>query len=571
MGNANGAGIYLGSGTLTLNNVSVTGNKSGFTGTAAAGGNSSGTSNGHNRNGGNGSNGASGYGGGIFMYGGTLNLLSNSSVTGNSVYGQNGGNGGNGQAGSASAQVTYSPFGGNVVGHDHTDTRPGGNGGSGGNGGLALGGGIYQAGGTLKSPSGTKNVSNNTAIPGNGGSGGAGGPLAHWSDRGQGVSSQPGSAGSGGSTGASAPDYSRSGGQTVFTGNSTVNAQSTAGLYQSSGSINQSALALSNQLKRLPGVVVELYSDDDRLIATAKTDQNGRYRFNTDYSGIGYVHIASLQTFELANKGLGFPGGVVSTFDSITGKSDRVQWISGSVVNTKLNVVLFRIDSIVSLKSNSISLVRSDTGASLWQTQLMPKWYHGGFTASTFDFNKDTSPDYVLITKTGKAMVFIVDARTGQSTRLNGQVASNLRKGFVVQTANLAGDSQPELILAPSRDRSGRISVIDPQARKVLWNATDFVLGGMKVKPVGSNSTGHSTLSNLQLVSERLTFTYKVLDGATGKLIETMSARTRLAERHRAVKALKMATATEAAVPSSIHAISSSVARIPRKKLNLML
>jgi hypothetical protein len=49
-----------------------------------------------------------------------------------------------------------------------------------------------------------------------------------------------------------------------------------------------------------------------------------------------------------------------------------------------------------------ISLNRTGTHTALWQTQLMPKSYHGGFTLSTFDVNKDTTPDYVLITKTGR-------------------------------------------------------------------------------------------------------------------------------------------------------------------------
>ena len=136
------------------------------------------------------------------MAGGTLNLLSNSSVSGNFVYGQNG--------------YMFPLY------NDHC------------NGGAAMGGGIFQANGTLNSPSGTNNVTNNTATPGNAGTG-------TW-----------------GLAGLSAPNYSRSGGNTCFTANSTANAQSTAGLYQSAGSLNQSAMANKSQLKRLPGIVIEL-------------------------------------------------------------------------------------------------------------------------------------------------------------------------------------------------------------------------------------------------------------------------------------------------------------------------
>lgn len=224
------------------------------------------------------------------------------------------------------------------------------------------------------------------------------------------------------------------------------------------------------------------------------------------------------------------------------------------------------IDSNLFVKGNSISLNRTGTHTALWQTQLMPKSYHGGFTLSTFDVNKDTTPDYVLITKTGKPMAFIVDARTGQSTKLGGQVASDLRNGFVVQTANVQSDSTQELVLAPSRERSGRISVIDLQAQKVLWNATDIVLGGMKINQIGSDPSGKSEYSSFQLVSLRQKDTFKILNGATGKLQETVSANTRRAEKRQAMKAEKIQSASIASVPN---ATQPSVS-IPRKRLPVM-
>ena len=199
----------------------------------------------------------------------------------------------------------------------------------------------------------------------------------------------------------------------------------------------------------------------------------------------------------------------------------------------------------------------------------MPKSYHGGFTLSTFDVNNDTTPDYVLITKTGKPMGFIVDARTGQSTKLGGKVASNLRNGFVVQSANVQGDSTKELILAPSRERSGRISVIDLEAKKVLWNATDFVLGGMKINQVGADPSGHSEYSSFQLVSLRQKDTFKILNGATGKLQETVSANTRRVEKRQAMKAEKMQSASIASVTNSTPKGLIRVS-IPRRRLPVM-
>ena len=226
-GNPNGGGIYLSSGTLTLNNTIVSGNKAGYTGTAAAGGNSAGTASGHAANGGNGSNGASGYGGGIFMAGGTLNLISNSSVTGNYVYGQNGGNGGNGQNGS----VTFSQNGGLCSVHD-TNRINGGNGGYGGEGGSAMGGGIYQYAGTLNSPSGSANIYGNTASPGAGGSSGAGGSGGSHSesvcDHSYTRTSSPGSSPTPNPyySGSANANYDHAGGQTVFSSNSTAKPRS---------------------------------------------------------------------------------------------------------------------------------------------------------------------------------------------------------------------------------------------------------------------------------------------------------------------------------------------------------
>ena len=373
-----------------------------------------------------------------------------------------------------------------------------------------------------------------------------------------------------GTNGGSNPNYDHAGGQTVFTSNSTASAQSIGGLYQSAGSINHAALRSASVPKRLPGVMIDLYSVDNKLIATATTDQNGRYRFNTDYSGIGYVHVKPLKTFVVSDKGSQFPGGVTSAFDPASGKTEPVQLINGVVVNTNLNLVLSKIDSGLIVKGNSIRLNRKGTHSALWQTQLMPKSYHGGFTLSTFDVNNDTTPDYVLITKTGKPMAFIVDARTGQSTKLGGQVASNLRNGFVVQTSNLQGDSTKELILAPSRERSGRISVIDLQAKKVLWNATDFVLGGMKINQIGADPSGKSEYSNFQLFSLRQNDTFKILDGATGKLLETVSDRTRLAEKRQAMKAEKMQSASIASVPNATQPTGLVRVSIPRRRLPVM-
>lgn len=173
-------------------------------------------------------------------------------------------------------------------------------------------------------------------------------------------------------------------------------------------------------------------------------------------------------------------------------------------------------------------------------------------------------------TKTDKPMAFIVDARAGRSSRLSGQVASNLRSGFVVQTANMQGDSTPELILDPSHERSGRISVIDLQARKVLCNATDFVVGGMKIKLIGAEPTGHSEFSSFQTLSLSLKNTFKVLDAASGKVLESVSANTRRAEKHQAMKAEKMQSVSIASVWTARQTTTLPTLSIPSKRLSVI-
>jgi RHS repeat-associated protein len=179
---AQGGGILIDGGNVTLSGVAVTGNQvrgapgvDGGPGAAGAPGAGA-------------QNGGSAQGGGIYLTDGTLTILG-SSVSGNLALGGNGGNGGPGGQGEAGSSGTPgragvngknggpSAAGGNAQpAHDggHAGAgKKGGVGGKGGDGGEADGGGIYVANGTLAIAGSI--VSGNLA---QGGAGGRGGPGA---------------------------------------------------------------------------------------------------------------------------------------------------------------------------------------------------------------------------------------------------------------------------------------------------------------------------------------------------------------------------------------------------------
>ncbi len=337
-----GGGIYQAAGTLTLNDVKVTGNYAGQGGTAVD--NFSPTA-GRYYNGQNGTAGASGYGGGIYLNGGTLNLLSNSSIAGNTVQGQNGGAG---------------QKGGEDVG---SSTSTGQNGGNGGNGGNALGGGLYQAAGTLVSPVGASTIEDNTAEPGTGGAAGASGEVTD--------GAWPGKPGSTGTNGTGSANYDRVGGATVFTANATESALSVSGgLYQSSGGLSIASTNIpvvqaesSGATSPISGVSVELHAADGTLITTTTTDSTGRYRFSTDFSGMGYVQLEPIPIFNAVAKGAEIADGATSAIDPNTLKSGVVQFLAGTPVNGNLSFALAPIARSAHVGGNSLTVSPSSGGA----------------------------------------------------------------------------------------------------------------------------------------------------------------------------------------------------------------
>jgi uncharacterized repeat protein (TIGR01451 family) len=145
---AEGGAVYN-SGTLTLNRVTVQSNKAqGSKGADYAGG-----------------SGSAGSGGGLYVAAGSV-TLTNDTLSGNDAQGGNGGRGGDGHTGSSSGD-------------------------NGGSGGAGSGGGLYVAAGSVTLTNDT--LSGNDAQGGNGGNGGDAGPY-----RGNGGSGGSGGAGLGG-------------------------------------------------------------------------------------------------------------------------------------------------------------------------------------------------------------------------------------------------------------------------------------------------------------------------------------------------------------------------------------
>jgi fimbrial isopeptide formation D2 family protein len=532
-----GGGIKMTGGNLTLNAVTVQGNQAGYNNFAVAGLLGGGTAvyanNGHAANGGAGAAGLSGYGGGIYLGGGTLNLLSNCSITGNNVYGQNGGSGGSGNPG-------YVNFHVDTCDAEDTSRVNGGNGGRGGSGGQANGGGLYQAGGTLNSQSGGNIITGNSSTPGtggNGGNGGGGGSTSH-SECGYNYNrtSNPGSPGVGGNsnsqTGLKASgvaNYENGG-----NGNSILSAKTVGtplairtevgGLYQSAGSLNttplratETALLSSTGRTAIPGITVELHSENGALIATTQSDQTGHFVFDTTFTGKGYIQLIKPAIFDVVAKGGSF-GSIKSRLDPKTLRSDSAQFIDGYAVNTSLSFALKKAPLAVRVGTNGITMNRTDSHQSLFSDQLMPKSYKGGFTVAKFDTNGDQTDDYILITKKGTPQLFIVDGRTGEATHITGPVAPALQAGMVIRPVSLTGGTNQQFLLLPSGDRPGKITAIDLTAKSVLWTAASFPTGRITVNTVNANDPTSPFASNVTITSRHFADAFEVLDGTTGEL-----------------------------------------------------
>ena len=260
---------------------------------------------------------------------------------------------------------------------------------------------------------------------GSGRGGGSGGNSS--SD--DGCEASSGDNGRDGRNGASVANYDHAGGQTAFSANSTVSAQSVSGgLYQATGTLSiasvgsPSVQAQAAGNGRLSGITVQLHASDGTLIATATTDSQGHYQFATDFSGMGYIQLPKLPTFLVAAKGTAIGDGTTSAIDPTTRKSDTVQFLAGTPVAANLSFALAPIEATLDELRNSVGLKGPGDGPVFWSTQILPKKYTAGFTVTSYDFNHDNTPDYILLTRAGKPKLFLVDGRTGNVTAIAGVV-----------------------------------------------------------------------------------------------------------------------------------------------------
>ncbi len=507
--NGTGGGIYQGSGVTVLNNVLVTNNYAGFEGTAANSWHGTATG---DHDGKDGANGASGYGGGIYLGGGNLTLTSTSSITGNTVYGQNGAVGQKG----ANGHVKATAFG-------CKSEQGGQQGGDGGDGGSALGGGLYQTGGYLFIPSGSSVMGTNSASPGSGGAAGAGGSSASSQYLADKPCTEPGgSPGSAGSKGDSVAGYDKAGGSSIFTQNAAISAAVvTGGLYSSGGNLSAGLVApaatSAASMGRLDNATVDLYSQDGTLIATTTTGSDGRFHFDTNWSGLGYIVLHSIPIFNITPMGTRIDAQHSSAVDSATGASGVVQFINGVAVDANLDIVLKPKQTNFVAGQNAIQLKDSD-GANLWTDFVMPKTYRGGFKVVKFDYNGDGTSDYMLITKTGQQFMFLVDGRVGTVTRIRGAVNNlPLLKGVDIQEVDVAGPDYKLFVISPT-GRLGKVGLLDPNSGHIVWTAKGWD-GGVTAGAVYSPAPGQQNTLAVQLVSNDESEDFRILDTQTGEVI----------------------------------------------------
>lgn len=140
------------------------------------------------------------------------------------------------------------------------------------------------------------------------------------------------------------------------------------------------------------------------------------------------------------------------------------------------------------------------------------------FTVTSYDYNHDNTADYILLTKSGTPKIFLVDGRTGSITKIAGAVSTGLRSGFTVQEADLLGKGVHELVLSPSRGRSGKVSAVNLQSSSVMWTSTTYVTDGMSVMIVGSNDANRQGANDILRTGIANTTHRKFLHGHDGKL-----------------------------------------------------
>jgi SdrD B-like domain len=498
-----GGGIDQSSGVTELNDVTVTDNIAGPTG--AGDPNYKPSEGGGDPNGGNGGDGANGYGGGIYLSGGTLVFNSGTSVTSNTVQAQNGGHG---QSGAVELSQPYA-----------------GNGGDGGNGGNAYGGGIYQQGGTLQINNlSASSVTSNVDKPGSGGDGAVGGEDFYYDPY---LNVKYGAEGENGKPGTGVANYDNAAGCTVLAVSNAIDSavpdtsSAAGGMYSSGGSLASSdaADATASSVNGVGGIVLDLFSADGTLIAQTSTNSDGRYNFNTPWSGLGYIQVSVPPTFQLAPLGTPMDANHASGIDPASGRSGVVPFLDGVPINQGVDIVLRPIPTSFLVGNRAVALRDDSTDSLLWKAPLMPGSYTGGFVLTRFDVNDDGTPDDVMATKAGQTIVFIVDGRTGAITRIRGSVDPAFRHKFNIQSGDFAGGGGTQLLFNEASGPTGALMLIDLKTDRVVWSVRRPLPGKLSYQQVPASEPGRAGLSDIYIRSLTFPKDTLLLNAQTGKIV----------------------------------------------------
>ena len=194
-------------------------------------------------------------------------------------------------------------------------------------------------------------------------------------------------------------------------------------------------------------------------------------------------------------------------------------------VNQSLDVLLNPIPAKILLSGNSIAILDTANHRILWKAQLMPAGYTGGFAMTAFDVNGDGTPDYVLATKKGQTIIFIVDGRTGDVTRIRGSIDPAFRNPFSVQAGQFIKGGGTQLLVNEPSDETGAVMLIDVDTSRMLWSVRKTLPGASSFRPVAALESDRSGLSDVGLYNKSAPFAFRILNGGNGRTVRTGAGR----------------------------------------------
>ena len=142
------------------------------------------------------------------------------------------------------------------------------------------------------------------------------------------------------------------------------------------------------------------------------------------------------------------------------------------------------------MATNTVALRDNGTRKALWKERLMPASYQGGFVMTRIDVNGDKTPDYVLVTKKGPTILFIVDGRTGAVTRVRGPIDPAFRHPFRIQSGNFAAGGGTQLLIHGLSTKTGAVMLVDLATDRLVWSRRWPLPGTLRYKSVDAREAG---------------------------------------------------------------------------------